>query len=198
MPRLHPRVLAPIGLVAATLLLASCAGAAAPESQPDTEPTTVTTETEAPAPEATLEPADEQPEPGDAPTCETLISASLVADFEEIGWTVREDPFYIGDLELTDGIQCVWADFEGPAGDHLQMFGWGPISAEEAESAQDQLIAQGWQREDGSSGVYITENSQTTIATDDDGYGMTYLFGDGVVTFADTKQGLVLIDWPRG
>ena len=37
----------------------------------------------------------------------------------------------------------------------------------------------------------------TAIATDDEGYGMTYLFTPGQVTVADTKQGLLLIEWPK-
>ena len=48
----------------------------------------------------------------------------------------------------------------------------------------------------GGEGVYITEAKETTIAVDSEGYGMTYLFGDGWVKLADTKQGLLLIEWP--
>jgi hypothetical protein len=33
------------------------------------------------------------------------------------------------------------------------------------------------------------------MGTDEDGYGMTYLFGDGWVTLSDTKQGLLLVTW---
>ena len=29
-----------------------------------------------------------------------------------------------------------------------------------------------------------------------EGYGLTYLFGDGWVKYADTKQGLLLVVWP--
>ena len=57
--------------------------------------------------------------------------------------------------------------------------------------------SQGWLRESGADGVYVTESPETTIAADENGYGMTYLFGDGWVMLADTKQGLVLIEWPR-
>ncbi len=66
-----------------------------------------------------------------------------------------------------------------------------------AEDAQANLVSQGWVREDGADGVYITESPEMTIAPDEQGYGMTYLFGDGWVIVADTKQGLVLIEWPR-
>ena len=47
-------------------------------------------------------------------------------------------------------------------------------------------------------GVYVTESPSTVIAPDENGYGITYLFADGQVTVADTKQGLLLIEWPRG
>ena len=55
---------------------------------------------------------------------------------------------------------------------------------------QQTLVDQGWVRESRRDGVYITESPETAIAKDDQGYGMTYLFGDGWVTIADTKQGL--------
>ena len=41
----------------------------------------------------------------------------------------------------------------------------------------------------------VTESADTTVATDDEGYGLTYLFGDGWVKYADTKQGLLLVTW---
>ena len=91
----------------------------------------------------------------------------------------------------------MWADFEGPAGDHLQIFGWAPIAEEQAADAQASMVAQGWIREDSTEGVYITEPKETTIAVDEEGYGMTYLFAAGWVKLADTKQGLLLIEWPK-
>jgi hypothetical protein len=44
-------------------------------------------------------------------------------------------------------------------------------------------------------GLIVTESADTTVATDDQGYGLTYLFGDGWVKHADTKQGLLLVTW---
>ncbi|MGA7146930.1 MAG: hypothetical protein WBX17_00370, partial [Microbacterium sp.] len=73
---------------------------------------------------------------------------------------------------------------------------WAPIVADAAVDAQADLVDQGWLREEAPNGVYITEAKETTIAVDADGYGMTYLFGDGWVKLADTKQGLLLIEWP--
>ena len=39
--------------------------------------------------------------------------------------------------------------------------------------------------------------TDTAVATDDEGYGLTYLFGDGWVKYADTKQSIALVEWPR-
>ena len=87
-------------------------------------------------------------------------------------------------------------DLDGPATDNLLVFGWAPIAASEATRLQADLIGQGWLREDGAQGTYITTDPQYAVAVDEDGYGMTYLFGDGWVTLALTKQGLVLIERP--
>lgn len=178
--------------LAATVLLASCS-ASPPSAGPDATPTPVAT---APAPEPSATPEPE-PSADDEPTCETLIGESVIADFESLGWTSQTEPFYIGSFEVIEGIQCVWADFDGPAGDHGQMFGWARISDEDAASTQSELVSQGWIREEGPEGVYITESPDTTISTDDEGYGMTYLYAAGWVKLADTKQGLLLIEWPK-
>lgn len=179
-------------LVAGTMLaVTACASPTDPEAEPTVEAseTPIAVDDE---PEATPDPAPA----GDAEavTCETMIPASTVEDFASIGWTYQEQPFYAGDVELADGLRCVWADYEAQAGDHLQMFAWSPIDPGTATVAQDSLVSQGWIREDAAEGVYVTENPQTAIVTDDEGYGMTYLFGDGWVKMADTKLGLVLID----
>lgn len=178
--------------VAVITLVTACAAGPAPAPQP-TETTAGTPTASAPAPSATPT-ADAA---GEDPTCETLIGAEIVADFESVGWTAQAEKLYIGDRALDDGLQCVWADFSGPAGDHLQMFGWGVITAEEASESQAWLVEQGWIREESDLGVYITTPKGTAIVVDDDGYGMTYLFGDGWVKFADTKQGILLIEWPK-
>jgi hypothetical protein len=180
-------------VLAATVLLTACA-ASPPAAAPGDTPTPAAT-TPMPEPSSTPEP---EPSTDGAPTCETLIGESVVADFQSLGWTSQAEPFYIGSFEVAEGIQCVWADFEGPAGDHGQMFGWARISDEDAASTQSELVRQGWVREEGPEGVYITESADTTIATDDEGYGMTYLFAAGWVKLADTKQGLLLIEWPKG
>jgi hypothetical protein len=181
-------------VLTATVLLTACDGSAEPATPAATDIAPTPTET-APEPSATPEP---EPAASEDPTCETLIGASIVANFESVGLSSLAEPFFIADREIAEGIQCAWADFEGPGGDHGQMFGWAPISEKDAADAQADLIDQGWLREDGPEGVYITESPDTTISTDADGYGMTYLFGEGWVKLADTKQGLLLIEWPKG
>ena len=144
------------------------------------------------------------PEPSTAPvaqtiapedvTCENMLSAETVDTFESTGWTVREDPFVILDLELPDGTACTWGAFGSPTNDDLVLFGWSPITAADATATQAALEAEGWLREDVSGGVMITEDPTLALRLDDEGYGMTYLFGDGWVEVSDTRQGLDLID----
>jgi hypothetical protein len=191
-------MITPLARLAAALVLAATATlatacTAAPAAEPQVTETFAGTPS-APAPEPSAE-ATEAVVLED-PTCETIIPEAIVADFESVGWSARADPFYVGARELPEGLQCMWADFAGEAGDHVQIFGWAPIADDDAADAQDDLVSQGWVREDGDEGVYITQNPEMTIAPDEDGYGMTYLFGDGWVIVADTKQGLVLIEWP--
>lgn len=186
--------LAAVLVIALTAFLATACASQAPPAPQSSETTAGTPS--APAPEPSAEQTSD-PGASEDPTCETLIGADVVADFESIGWSSRAEKFYLGEVELDHGIQCVWADFEGPAGDHLQLFGWAPITEEEAEDAQDALVEQGWVREESEAGVYITEPKETTIAVDEEGYGMTYLFAAGWVKLADTKQGLLLIEWPK-
>lgn len=187
-----PRILGVAAvLVLSALVLSACAASGSPDPEPTTNATT-------PAPAAPESTPTTEPGPASTPdpTCETLIGEAVVADFDSVGWTVRAEPFYIGSLEVPDGLRCVWANFDSPAGDHGQMFGWAEISDEDAAAAQEELVAQGWLREEAPEGVYITESPETAIAADENGYGMTYLFSGGTVKFADTKQGILLIEWP--
>ncbi|GAA3627544.1 hypothetical protein GCM10022200_07490 [Microbacterium awajiense] len=191
MPPTIARAAGAVALAASLLVTTACSTGEPPEAPPaasaSAEPDA--TDSAAPTAEPTTAPVAD-------PTCENMIGEDIVADFTDVGWTSLAQPFQIGDVELESGLQCVWADFEGPAGDHLIIFGWAPIDADRARDVQNALVADGWVREDEAAGVYITENPDTTISTDDEGYGLTYLFGDGWVKLADTKQGLVLIDWP--
>ena len=130
------------------------------------------------------------------PTCETIILSSTASDFESIGWKPQSEPFRVGATEVPDGILCKWSDGSATAAG-VQMFGWTPIEGAAAQKAEDDLVASGWKSEVGANGeVYVTENPDWLGGRGSDGYGITYLFGDGWVKVADTKQSLVLIDWP--
>ncbi|MFK4834496.1 hypothetical protein ACI3KY_02075 [Microbacterium sp. ZW T2_14] len=188
-----PRILgAAAALVLTTVLLSACSGS--PEAAPEETGNATTPTAAAPEPSATPTATSEA---AAEPTCETLVGTSVVANYESVGWTSQAMPLYIGSTEIEDGLQCMWADFDGPAGDHGQMFGWAPLSEDEAADAQDELVSQGWLREEDAAGVYITESAETAITTDDQGYGMTYFFTNGQVLVSDTKQGLLLIEWPK-
>lgn len=178
-------------LAASVALIAACSAPAEPaeSSAPSGAPTPTT-----PAP--TAEPVETSAPAGD-PTCETIIPASTVEDFEGLGWSVKADPFRAGSTELEGGVQCTWGDYT-VATDHVQIFGWAPITEDEADSAQAELVSSGWSRESTDTGIYVTESEETALATDAEGYGLTYLFGEGWVKYADTKQGLLLVEWPQG
>ncbi len=176
-------------VAASALLLAGCAGGdsepavstPAPVASGDAEATPTATTT--PTPEAA------------APTCETLIPQSVIDEFTANNWTYEQDVFRIAEMTLDDGIECVWGDYT-VASDHVQIFGWAPISSSDADTARADLLAAGWQVVDDPSGDFITENPDTAVARDEDGFGLTYEFGEGWVTLADTKQGLLLIEHP--
>lgn len=187
-------------LAAATiaLTLSACATTAEPESTPTPTPTPTSTpaETAAATPEPTAEHEPEpEPEPTDAaPTCETIIASSTVTALTEHGWTHQDKEFRVGSDVIEGGIQCVWGDFT-VASDHVQIFGWAPIDQAASNAAQQKLFAEGWQRADSDGHTYITENPDFAIAVDEDGFGMTYEFGAGWVKLADTRQGLVLVQF---
>lgn len=178
---------ATLGALLLAVTLVACSGPA-PEAE------TPRPETPRPTPTVTAPPI-ETPDPAAVtdPTCDTIVSAGTVKALTDEGWTFQEQPFVIGDVTLEQGLLCFWADYT-VASDHGQLYGWSEISPEDATSAQTSLLSEGWTREDGPDGIYITENPQYAMGTDEDGYGMTYLFGDGWVKFADTRQGLILIE----
>lgn len=149
----------------------------------------------APAPGASAPAASAPPtiDPADV-TCENMLSPETVDAFTATGWTVREDPFVILDLELPDGTACTWGDFSSPTNDDLVLFGWSPISEADADATEAALEAEGWLREDDDAGVLITEDPDAALRVDEQGYGVTYLFGDGWVKVSDTRQGLDLIE----
>lgn len=182
-----------VAISAAALLLAGCTSSEQPEP---VETAPVSAETSAPTagpdntptPEATEEPPAEL-------DCTSILAPQSVSQFEQVGWTSKQDPFVIAETELPGGIQCMWADFTVASG-NLLLFAWAPIDDELAVSLQSKLVAQGMIREEGTEGVYITEDARFSPTVDEDGYGFTYLFGDGWVTAAETRASLSLIERP--
>lgn len=175
------------------LLVSGLTACAAPDATPDS-PRPTTTSVNAPpsvAPVSTPTPTADDA----SMSCESMVSPGTVDALTDAGWTARPTAFVIGDVELSDGLLCFWADYS-VGSDHGQLFGWSTIDVADAAKAQGALLASGWSREDGAEGTYITEDPQYAMGTDDDGYGITYLFGDGWVKMADTKQSLLLINGP--
>ncbi len=183
------------GVLLTSLMLASCGADAA---QPQTPPTSAAAEPAAPPP--TTVGADPQEEPTPQPdaelTCDTIVSDGIVEALTSQGWTSVQEEFHIGETIVDDGLMCMWADFT-TASDHGQMYAWGAIDDAKADAAMAGLTRDGWLRSTQDAHTYFTEDPAYAIATDADGFGMTYEFGDGWVKFADTKQGLLLIDVKR-
>lgn len=187
---MSPRIPLTFSALAAVLLLASCA-APDPTPPPSSSPSTSAEPTTA----ATTAPVDvKTPTPGAEPTCKTIITPGTVEALTSQGWTSKQEELRIGETLVEDGLLCMWADFS-TASDHGQMYGWGTLDARTADVAQSNLKRDGWLRSTDGDLVYFTEDPAYAIATDEDGFGMTYEFGDGWVKFADTKQGLLLIEW---
>ncbi|WP_417554053.1 hypothetical protein [Microbacterium sp.] len=175
----------------AALSLAACSGATPPP------PTASSSAEPAQTPKATVatQPADDASRPpAAAPTCDTLVTKGTVDALKSQGWTSKQQEFQIGDVPVTDGLECLWADFS-TASDHGQIYAWGLLDPAKARTAQAGLQADGWVRSSKGDSVFYTEDPDYAIAKDDEGFGMTYEFGDGWVKFSDTKQGLVLITW---
>lgn len=179
--------------VGALLLAAGLAGCSSstPDAASSAEPSeNVTT------PKADSSPAptgSATPEPSEELTCATLISQTTVEALTAQGWTTKEKEFQIGEIPMPDGLMCMWADFS-TASDHGQMYAYSPIDEATATKAQQSLDDAGWIRSNDASSVYYTEDPEFAIATDDEGYGLTYQFSGTWVKFADTKQGLLLIN----
>lgn len=175
------------------LLVVALTACAAPEPRPSSAPDTVQPRsTEPAAPVIAPTPDAREAEL----TCESMLSEGTVTALTDAGWTAQTKEFVAGGVELREGLLCFWADYT-VASDHGQLYGWSAIDDSDAASVQAALLAEGWKREDGPDGVYYTEDPRYAMGTDEDGYGMTYLFGDGWVRLADTRQGLILIEWPR-
>ena len=188
--RLLARVVLPLGLAVGVLTAATaCGGGASPGVTAKPTPDATST-----VPEPAAQPSTDAPAtPPAALSCETLIPSDTVAALHKQGWAAMKRDFVFGPDALPGGIECLWSD-PATASDRGLLYGWAPISSAEAKARQEQLIASGWTREDSDRGVYITADPRASLSKDEDGYGMTYLFGPGWVTVSDTKQGLVLIE----
>ncbi|WP_309129333.1 hypothetical protein [Microbacterium sp.] len=182
------------GALLAVVALSACSAPA--QSDDSRTPAPKPPASESPAPVVTTEPVDEMtPAPSAIPACDTIITEGTVEALSSEGWTAKQEEFRIGDTALEGGLLCLWSDYS-TASDHGQMYAWAPLDAQTADPAQRSLQAEGWLRSVEGDSVYFTEDPEFAIATDENGFGMTYEFGDGWVKLADTKQGLVLIDWP--
>ncbi|WP_040165088.1 DUF3558 domain-containing protein [Microbacterium gorillae] len=190
----HFRRIALVGVtVALTVALAGCTSG-------DAGPAPVATTSAAPTPATKTTAAPEATPTGTAasPTCDTLISDSLDAQLREQGWTFQEAPMYIDTTEVKGGLVCNWGNYSAPTNDNVQMWGWATIDSATAATLEKALEGQRWERIEGDHGeLFYTQPKDTITIKDEDGYGMTYQFGDGWLKFADTKQGLLLIAWPR-
>ncbi|MDR2293922.1 MAG: hypothetical protein LBE05_01780 [Microbacterium sp.] len=177
-------------LLLAIGVLAGCSPAAPEGTTPATPPATANPS--APDPEG----SETATEPVEL-TCESMISAGLASGYTAQGWTAVSNPLYIGSTLIPDGISCTWGNHAGEGNDVAQVFGFGTLTPELAAQAQADLAAQGWTTEEDSAGVLVTEPRDSALIKDADGYGMSYLFGDGWVRLADTRESLILVVWPR-
>lgn len=133
-------------------------------------------------------------------SCEALLPATMVESLTARGWSSVAAPFYIDSTELPGGISCTWGELGTTSTNVVQLYGWAPIEHAEAARLEAELLAEtrggGWRKETSDQGTYVTAQDPSQGTVDSDGYGLTYLFGDGWVTFSDTKQGLLLITPP--
>ena len=189
MTRARLALLAAGGAIVATAL-AGCTST--PDAAPSVAASATTTDAPAPDPGASATPTTDPI----TPTCENIIPTATADDFKSLGWTYQEEPFRIGATALDDGIQCKWGDAK-VASDRVQIFGWAPIDDATAQQAEKDLVASGWKLERDGTGDYVTENPDWLGGRGADGYGLTYLFGDGWVKFADTRQSLLLVETPQ-
>lgn len=178
-------------LGATALLLSGCGASASPEA---TSPGNAVSPSAAPSASAPAPTASATTSPVTA-SCDTLIGADLLSELTAQGWTYKEAAITVGDQTVADSLTCTWADYTVASG-NLLLFGWAPIAADEAEALASELESEGWIREEAAEGFFITEDPMQAPTTDENGYGMTYEFGNGWMTVSDTKQNLLLIERP--
>lgn len=175
-------------LAASTLVATGCAGAPDSGEAASAAPASAAPASPSAAPEPTETTATVAPA-----TCENIISPSALESFKTEGWSAEDEPFTVAAVTLADGISCTWTNAQ-QAGGAILVFGWSPITAEQTAQAEQSLEADGWTAEPTDEGLMVTIDPNMAITVDDEGFGETYLFGDGWVIMAGTKQNLILVD----
>ncbi len=132
----------------------------------------------------------DSPSPSATPklTCDSMLIAGTVEQFAEVGWTSRQDPFYVDNIQLPGGIQCIWGDPEVPS-DNVQVYGWAPVTADLAAQVTTELTGQGWKKTADGTATVFTPPENTPM-------GLAYRLSDGGISVSDTTQGLLLVEWP--
>lgn len=166
------------GVVLSLAALAGCSAPGGTAGSPDPARTHATARTVAP------------------PTCTGILAPATVRALTAQGWSPRQDPFFIGNARLHGGIQCTWGDAAHP-NDDVQVYGWAPVTRAQATKAENELAGTGWRRLTQGDDTCYTATGDMIVNPDSDGFGMTYCFAARQVTVADTKQGLLLVQWPR-
>ncbi len=194
MTRRAPHAAAITALAVVTALaLAGCSASGAPETAPSVAATASGPAVDGSAPTDSPEPEDE---PSIAPTCENIIRSLWSTTSRASGGHRRRISSASARRRSTAASSASGAT-RAIASDRVQIFGWAPIDDSTAAQAVSDLTAAGWKVEKDSDGTYVTENPDWLNGRGVDGYGLTYLFGDGFVKFADTRQSLLLVDSPR-
>lgn len=202
--------LLPVLTLVAALTLAGCSASSEPEpaSSADAAPADPAAST-APAP-AEEAPAEPTPAPAEKLTCETLIPDSVTSVLAEEGWSATASQIYIGADAVKDSLMCTWTPADSFGG---QMYGVGVLTDEQSTKMRAELKAQGWTSEKAGEEEYFSAPvasapkptpspgaSASAEPTPEEPTGamagMTYLFADGWVKYADTREGLLLIATP--
>lgn len=183
----------------ALLLALGLPACAAPVMAPVT-PTATPTASAPPTTTPTPTPTPEAIEP----TCENTSTAQFQQMMAENGWVswigrvtgVEWSPFEDFPVDPSDaGIVCTWGKDPDLATDNIITLAWAPIGAAEAAAAQEQLVAEGYERTVAAEGTYVALRDQQGSA-DTGGYVDTYLFTDGDVRWGAYKDEVVFVTAP--
>lgn len=176
------------------LALPACA---APTPAPAT-PSPTATPTASASPTSTPTPIPEAIEP----TCENTSTAQFQQMMAENGWVswigrvtgVEWSPFEDFPEDPSDaGIVCTWGKDPDLATDNIITLAWAPIEAMAAASAQEQLIAEGYERIVAPEGTYLALRDEFGSG---DMYVDTYLFTDSDVRWGAYEDEVVFVRAP--